>query len=482
MIKDSFFKILRTAAFIFAAAAALTVLCQSVYADEAVTLTPEYDCSNGASVYDMTDDSYYSMSTFNNGDTITISSDVPIASLYIAWNNKTVAPWTLTLGDGTVQSCGTDGYLHEYVKLDKPSGKIIMNIQADGMNICKLYAFGEGDVPSWVQQWNPPCDTADILLISTHADDEQLFFGGIIPYYAGELGLKVQVAYYTNYWNGANVREHEKLDGLWTVGVRNISVNGDFDDIYATSLETAKEVYSYDDTVGFMTELIRRFKPLVVVGQDLNGEYGHGGHMITAAAICDAVQISADPDSYPDSAVKYGTYDVPKTYLHLYPENRIELDCRRTLSNFGGKTVLEVAQEGYLQHASQQWCWFYVSDDYEYSCARFGLYRTTVGYDTTADILENVVTYEEQERIAAEKASSEAESLSIAESERASEEESEARSIAEAESIAEQKEAERAAKASRSKIFTAIAIVAAVFLLIILAASYIILRKRRRKN
>lgn len=482
MIKDSFFKILRTAAFIFAAAAALTVLCQSVYADEAVTLTPEYDCSNGASVYDMTDDSYYSMSTFNNGDTITISSDVPIASLYIAWNNKTVAPWTLTLGDGTVQSCGTDGYLHEYVKLDKPSGKIIMNIQADGMNICKLYAFGEGDVPSWVQQWNPPCDTADILLISTHADDEQLFFGGIIPYYAGELGLKVQVAYYTNYWNGANVREHEKLDGLWTVGVRNISVNGDFDDIYATSLETAKEVYSYDDTVGFMTELIRRFKPLVVVGQDLNGEYGHGGHMITAAAICDAVQISADPDSYPDSAVKYGTYDVPKTYLHLYPENRIELDCRRTLSNFGGKTVLEVAQEGYLQHASQQWCWFYVSDDYEYSCARFGLYRTTVGYDTTADILENVVTYQEQERIAAEKASSEAESLSIAESERASEEESEARSIAEAESIAEQKEAERAAKASRSKIFTAIAIVAAVFLLIILAASYIILRKRRRKN
>ena len=102
MIKDSFFKILRTAAFIFAAAAALTALRQSVYADEAATLTPEYDCSNGASVYDMTDDSYYSMSAFNNGDTITISSDVPIASLYIAWNNKTVAPWTLTLGDGTV--------------------------------------------------------------------------------------------------------------------------------------------------------------------------------------------------------------------------------------------------------------------------------------------------------------------------------------------------------------------------------------------
>ncbi|MCQ2552597.1 MAG: hypothetical protein MJ148_04585, partial [Clostridia bacterium] len=90
--------------------------------------------------------------------------------------------------------------------------------------------------PSRVQVWDEPCKEADVLLLSTHADDEHIFFGGIIPYYAGELELPVQVAYYTNYWNGANVREHEKLDGLCTVGVKNYPINGDFDDIYATSL------------------------------------------------------------------------------------------------------------------------------------------------------------------------------------------------------------------------------------------------------
>ena len=486
MLKDLFKKICRYAAFTFAIFVSAIIMKHNIYADDAATLTPEYTCSNGASVYDMTDDSYYSMSSFNSGDTITLDSDTPISSLYIVWNNKTVSPWTLTLEDGTTQACGSEGYLHEYVKLDKISQKAVINIQSDGMKICKIFAFGEGDVPSWVQQWNPPCDTADILLISTHADDEQLFFGGIIPYYAGELGLKVQVAYYTNYWNGANVREHEKLDGLWTVGVRNVSVNGDFDDIYATSLEAAKEVYSYNDTVCFMTELIRRFKPLVVVGQDLNGEYGHGGHMITSAAICDAVQISNDPESYRESADKYGIYDVPKTYLHLYPENQINLDCRRSLTRFDGKTVLEVASEGYLQHQSQQWCWFYVSDEYEYSCAKFGLYRSMVGADTGSDILENVVTYEEQARIAAEEESSreaESESIRIAESEKASEE---AESLSIAESLAKEKEAADA-KAASDKTFRTIIIVVVVVLVVLIALLAILIfvnknRRQRRKK
>ena len=45
---------------------------------------------------------------------------------------------------------------------------------------------------------------------------------------------------------------------------------------------------------------------------------------------------------------------------------------------------------------SQQWCWFYVSDDYEYSIADFGLYRTTVGPDTGNDMMENLTSYAQQ--------------------------------------------------------------------------------------
>ncbi|MBP5753594.1 MAG: hypothetical protein J6W60_12190, partial [Treponema sp.] len=64
--------------------------------------------------------------------------------------------------------------------------------------------------------------------------------------------------------------------------------------------------------------------------------------------------------------------------------------------------ALEIAKDAYLQHKSQQWCWFYVSDTYKYSVADFGLYKTTVGVDENNSMLEHLVLRAEQERIAEE--------------------------------------------------------------------------------
>jgi hypothetical protein len=65
-----------------------------------------------------------------------------------------------------------------------------------------------------------------------------------------------------------------------------------------------------------------------------------------------------------------------------------------------GLTPLEVEKNAYLKHESQQWTWFYVDDEYQYSCADFGLYRTTVGNDSGKnDMMENIVSYEEQEEL-----------------------------------------------------------------------------------
>ena len=89
-------------------------------------------------------------------------------------------------------------------------------------------------------------------------------------------------------------------------------------------------------------------------------------------------------------------WDVPKTYLHLWDENPIRLNCRKPLDAFGGRTAVEAAALAYTKHVSQQWCWFYVSDDYEYSIADFGLYRTTVGPDTGNDMMESLTSYAQQ--------------------------------------------------------------------------------------
>ena len=181
--------------------------------------------------------------------------------------------------------------------------------------------------------------------------------------------------------------------------VRHYPVNSEFWDKYAESIEGALNYYSYDDVLNYITTQVRRFKPMVVVTQDLNGEYGHGGHMLLAKTVCEAVNNSNDTSFCTDSVTSYGVWDTPKTYLHLYGENKLTMDLRQPLSNMNGRTAVEVAKDAYLKHESQQWCWFYVSDEYEYSCADFGLYRTTVGNDTSNDMLENIVTYEEQAKI-----------------------------------------------------------------------------------
>lgn len=224
-------------------------------------------------------------------------------------------------------------------------------------------------MPEDVQTWKTPCDNADILVFATHADDEILFLGGVLATYGGEQNLSVQVAYMCEFTTSAKIREHEKLDGLWESGIKHYPVCGDFPDLYSQTLEAAKKQYVYDDVKAYTTSCIRRFKPLVVVTQDLNGEYGHGGHMLFSHAVAESVETSNDSSVFPESASNYGTWDVPKTYLHLYTENKITMNLRLPLSRMGNRTSIEVQTAAYKKHVSQQWCWFYVSDDYEYSCA-----------------------------------------------------------------------------------------------------------------
>lgn len=397
---------LKLAALVFIALFCIMIFSFPVKAEEtsAAELTPDITLSNGGSVSRMTDGSYNTKTSFSAGDTIQVTSSEKMYSLYIKWD---LIPdqWTLTY-NGKTEAYGTNGFLHEYIEI--PEGTSEMTITfASGEAICDMHVYSQGQAPADVQTWKTPCDKADILVFATHADDEILFLGGVLATYGGEQDLAVQVAYMCEFTSSAKIREHEKLDGLWESGIKHYPICGNFPDLYSTSLEAAKKQYVYDDVKSYVTSSIRRFKPLVVVTQDLNGEYGHGGHMLFSHAVAESVEVSNDSSVFPDSATTYGTWDVPKTYLHLYTDNKLTMNLRLPLSRLGNRTSIEVQSDAYKKHVSQQWCWFYVSDDYEYSCADFGLYRSNVGADTGNDMLEHITTYEEQERLAKEAAEKE---------------------------------------------------------------------------
>lgn len=376
---------------------------------EAAQLNISFSSTDGSDGSVLLDDDYRSTEHFDGGTALTIQTPEPIDSLYIKWDTIPSA-WTLEDGGSTI-ACGESGFLHEFVQLSGTSASATIRIPSEGATIADIFAFSGGELPAFVQKWNPSWDKADILFISTHSDDEVLFFGGLIPIYTNGNRARVQVAYFSDFFLSESYRNHELLDGIWTMGVDHYPQLGKFYDNYSETLEEAEEQFDHEESLEYITETIRRFKPQVVVTHDINGEYGHGGHMYVSKLVREAVDgVSGNASRYPDSAGRYGAWDVLKTYLHLYPENPIESDTRAPLEDFGGKNALQVAKEAYLKHGSQQWMWFYVDDGYdeagnpngyEYSCARYGLYRTAVGPDTGGkDILENITPYDKQEKTA----------------------------------------------------------------------------------
>jgi len=349
--------------------------------------------------------------------TVNISREGGISHLYVIFD-KIYGEWTLT--DDTTQkkvTVGKDGFLHEYIDVEALFGKspdsLTLTFERDAY-IAEVYAFSDGTLPDWVQVWESPLEKADILLLSSHSDDEQLFFAGILPYYSGEVGADVQVVYLISHFD-THDRPHEQLNGLWTVGVRNYPIISDFPDLYSESLEGAVSAFeakgcTYDDFTSFIVENIRRFKPQVLVTHDIKGEYGHGTHIYCTDVVTKSLPSISDPSFCPESADRWGTWDVPKTYLHLYDENKIVMNWDIPLKAFGGRTAFEMTVEGFACHKSQHWTWFNdwihgtdsapvtkAADIKTYSPCQYGLYRTTVGADSKGgDFLENITLYKEQ--------------------------------------------------------------------------------------
>jgi len=447
------------------------------------------------------DEKYSTSIKLDEGTSVTVSSETKMHGLYIIWDCM-VPRWTLKIGENSY-TYGEYNFLHEYIELPEETNELTIVIPNAGdqtpikglnkMRMSDIIAFDSADVPAWVQKWEPVCEEADILAFSTHSDDEQIFLGGITPIYQAEKNMRVQFAFFTTHWNTYEpIREHEKLNGLWLAGAKYYPIMGIFEDAYSTSYEGAAQSINEDDAALFQTQIIRRVHPQVVVTQDYTkGEYGHGQHIFMATNTIKAVEYAADENYDPDSVSKYGTWNVPKFYVHLNSDEPTVLDMRTPLESFNGKRAIDVARQAYLCHQTQQWCDFSVDDYGPYSAANWGLYKTNVGPDVAKnDLMENLTSYDEQEKIRLE----EEEKLRLEEEKKKAEEEEKARLEKEAlekeqaESQNESKDKEKT-KDKSSLSGTEIFVIAAVIVVVIMAGgfgAYFIIssgkKKKRRKK
>ena len=331
--------------------------------------------------------SYYSGSAV----TIIAPEGVLIGGLQLKWRTidmpgviiktQVGGKWVEVMRDGP-------NYAAQYIVLPEGLTNVRITAQKGTLELCEIAVLTPGEPPAHIQVWRDAPEKVDLMLFSTHPDDEVLWFGGLLPTYAGEQGKDVLVinAVYAHYY-----RRQELLAALWTCGV----------DIYPVMLGYPNQQDSIAEIIAEwevknrqpkdkMVALIRQYKPDVVVLHDTEGEYGHTAHMAFTQLAQQGVERAADPAEHKASAEQYGTWDVPKTYIHLWPANQVRMDWKQPLSAFDGKTGLEVAAEAFACHATQQERWA-VQDGGEYDNALFGLWRTNVGPDTVGvDLFENI--------------------------------------------------------------------------------------------
>ncbi len=335
----------------------------------------------------ITDNNIYTYHNFDNTDNLEINSDSNnIKYIYILWN-KPPKTYTIEFNNQKI-ICGENGFLHELIKLDNTADYINIT-QLKKNSIADIFFYSDGKLPKDVQNWQKPYSRCDILAFPTHSDDDTLYMGALISEYAGR-GKKIQIAYMTNHWNTVD-RPHELLNGLWEMGVCAYPIIPDFPDLYTRSLEHAKILYNTQDLLNYQIETIRRTKPLIIIGHDENGEYGHGVHILNTLLLKDAIVMANDKTKHTESFNKYGNHLVLKTYFHLYPKNQIILDVHKKYDFLNDLSPYEVAKNGFSKHLSQHHWDLAVLDYGTADCRLFGLYKSEIGYEfKTNDIFENL--------------------------------------------------------------------------------------------
>lgn len=285
-------------------------------------------------------------------------------------------------GDKPQMIAQYDGkHYNDYIAFDRPASSFRIHA-AEGskaaLRISRIHVMTQGKLPGWIQRWETmPEGQADLMLIVTHPDDDILWFGGLLPTYAGQKKKKVLVAY--GHTGSLRIRRNELLDALWHCGVTHYP-----------SIPKATKAANY---VTYTTELMRRYKPYVVITQDVAGEYGHKEHVRLVDGVIKAVTSECLKGTVsPDTAQKYGIYQPQKLYVHLWKNNPSRFNWNLKLSGMGNKTGIQLAREAFKKHESQQNGRHSVVDSGRCDCSRFGLYFTTVGKDDTKkpDFLQHI--------------------------------------------------------------------------------------------
>ncbi len=332
----------------------------------------------------------WSRQKFDPGFGITVSWNETIEARYLClqWHSLPQQV-TVRLFDEN-QQVRSEWILHSdpdsVISLPSDIRSVSLTAGEQGMVLSQLHVFSDGTLPSPYHLWTETPQHLDYLLISTHPDDDILYLGSVVPIYGGEQGYTGSIVYVTS---SPRERMTEAENGSWEMGLRYRPIFLNFPDVNHKAPKWLKDTFRYDELLLAIVRIYRQYHPLVVFAQDINGEYGHWQHQLTSKASIEAYSLAADPSYDKDSAAEYGTWQVQKLYLHIYPDNSLILDADKPLEAFNGNNAFTVAQKAFRKHESQFKIGYSVEkDDNRFAFNRFGMICGQV--EAGNDAFENI--------------------------------------------------------------------------------------------
>lgn len=184
-------------------------------------------------------------------------------------------------------------------------------------------------------------DKCDLLLVCVHAGDEQRFFTGLAPLYAGEKGLSVRVAFLSHESEAARLRA---IEGLSLCGA---SARGVFCGLpYARA--TDRLIWTQDALLDCLVPLMRAHRPEVIVTYGANDD---ALRAYAARAVLAAVDAAADEKAKGGGAIEMpgvpgaaqqGAWQVKKVYARD-AEGQTAPDISAPLAAFNGESAASVS-------------------------------------------------------------------------------------------------------------------------------------------
>ncbi len=345
------------------------------------------------------DNTYSTTVHFVEGDWFSVRWDpekAPVAAVYWEWRYiPTRAKMAFLDENGAVLEEREYGNVIRFITVFPPeeAREVRMTVLEGEGDMAELFAYKQRQIelqPKLVS-WEEPLDKADLMLVEAHGNDDVLIFGAVIPTCV-ERGYSVTVADICCDTIG---RQRKSSGGSYHLGLRNFKTFFEFTDFLSYEYDKHKAEWFKEgqpDPVELLTAELRRVRPEVVVTHDPSiGDFHSGVNKLVAEITQEAVIAAADPTRYPDSAEKYGAWQVKKLYCHMYPENPIFIDVDTPLESFGGKTARQLAVEGMKMWNVEERSKINNIHKGKYMPSDYGLVFSTVGEDVEKnDFMENI--------------------------------------------------------------------------------------------